>query len=410
MAAELVAGLRGGAAEREAAYTELFRLEAEHEAAGSAGLAGVAVACAVPLCEVMCKAVAQVSAAEYRRAAQVLTALSGVSPTLVGAECIKPTSKPNLFDVWAAPESALGVVLAKAPAELTLDDALTATSSQAPMIVHWSTSIGCDGPAQAAGMTADDVFAAGMPFWFMMPVAHESDDRNTVLVPLLLELLRKPESLPEFALAGILWSLGQGFVGRPAIAALAVQPEHDAIGVMMSIVRQTTPRDLISTAGYARRGAPIQVLANMKELCEAAQVGGLDLTPQLLSSGYIDALVGCYTAVEQVGEVSNCTGHQLHWGLELMKELEGEALGEIEDKFRAAKSALRFIIDHEVCHSAHQGRTTGAVGTILAAQLYGKDEDNSFGFKQADIDKCKCNTLRRVFFRSLKGSAGQTWS
>ena len=85
MAAELVAGLRGGAAEREAAYTELFRLEAEHEAAGSAGLAGVAVACAVPLCEVMCKAVAQVSAAEYRRAAQVLTALSGVCTPIFGA-------------------------------------------------------------------------------------------------------------------------------------------------------------------------------------------------------------------------------------------------------------------------------------------------------------------------------------
>ena len=40
-----------------------------------------------------------------------------------------------------------------------------------------------------------------------------------------------------------------------------------------------------------------------------------------------------------------------------------------------------------MCHSAQQGRTTGGVGTILAAQLYGKDEDNSFGFKQADIDK-----------------------
>ena len=94
-AAELVAQLRGAAAEREAAYARLLQLEAEHFNANGGSCADtptaeIAVACASPLCEVLCKAVAEVGVAEYHRAAQVLTALSGVDPARVGGECYKP--------------------------------------------------------------------------------------------------------------------------------------------------------------------------------------------------------------------------------------------------------------------------------------------------------------------------------
>ena len=112
-AAELVAQLRGAAAEREAAYARLLQLEAEHfnangGSSGSAAMGEIAVACASPLCEVLCKAVAEVDAAEYHRAAQVLIALSGAEPARVGGECIKP-DQCNLFKAWMAPDSALGV-------------------------------------------------------------------------------------------------------------------------------------------------------------------------------------------------------------------------------------------------------------------------------------------------------------
>ena len=110
-AAELVAQLRGAAPEREAAYARLLHLEAEHfnaNGAGSGSVVEIAVACASPLCEVLCKAVSEVGVAEYRRAAQVLTALSGVDPARVGGECWKPT-QCNIFKVWMAPDSALGV-------------------------------------------------------------------------------------------------------------------------------------------------------------------------------------------------------------------------------------------------------------------------------------------------------------
>ena len=112
MAADgLVAQLRGAAAEREAAYARLLQLEAEHFNAngGSSGSAvEIAVACASPLCEVLCKAVSEVDVAEWHRAAQVLTALDGVDPDRVGGECMKP-DQCNFFKAWMAPDSALGV-------------------------------------------------------------------------------------------------------------------------------------------------------------------------------------------------------------------------------------------------------------------------------------------------------------
>ena len=96
MATELVAKLHGGAAEREAAYTELFRREAENYAnsgSGSGSGSGadsafteIAVACASPLCEVLSKPVAEVSVAEYHRASQLLTALIGVDPVRRAAD------------------------------------------------------------------------------------------------------------------------------------------------------------------------------------------------------------------------------------------------------------------------------------------------------------------------------------
>lgn len=123
-AAQLVSLLDGGPAEREAAYTELLRLEAEHysgarDGAGSGvDVAEIAVACASPLCAVLYKDAVEVGAEEYRRACQVLTALSGVDPARVGGECTKP-DQPHLWKAWCSTQSALGVMLAKDPAELT---------------------------------------------------------------------------------------------------------------------------------------------------------------------------------------------------------------------------------------------------------------------------------------------------
>ena len=131
MASELIAGLRGGAAEREAAYAELLRREAAHNnasassgasasesgstAASASTFADIAVACTSPLCEVLCKGISEVNVEEYRRACQVLTALSGSDPARVGGECCK-LGQCNLWakdGVCMTADRARGISLAR---------------------------------------------------------------------------------------------------------------------------------------------------------------------------------------------------------------------------------------------------------------------------------------------------------
>jgi len=232
-AEELVALLRGGAAERESAIAELFRLEAEHNAGSSGGaesLAEIAVACASPLCEVLSRPVSEVDAEAYRRAALVLTAISGVDPARVGAEMFK-LEQCNLWG-WAAPDSALAVVLAKEPASLTPDDALVLAGVMAPLAIQWSTQESANSCAGVAGVAMADVLTAFLPLCFMVTTRTPSDDLNMALLPLLLELLEAPEQLQEFALVGVLCTLHISVQGRPAVAARALE-----LGILAALMR-----------------------------------------------------------------------------------------------------------------------------------------------------------------------------
>jgi hypothetical protein len=56
-----------------------------------------------------------------------------------------------------------------------------------------------------------------------------------------------------------------------------------------------------------------------------------------------------------------------------MKTMDGEALGQIEDKLRAIPSVLRYLIEcQQPNHLSDFGLASGTFVTILAAHLYGK--------------------------------------
>jgi len=116
-------------------------------------------------------------------------------------------------------------------------------------------------------------------------------------------------------------------------------------------------------------------------LVDSAQLGGVDLTADLLSCGAIDINVSSMIAVKEAG-ADSINSHVLNYGpLWLLKVLVGEALGQIEDKLRAElTSALRYIKDAKMTHCADCGMTSGVMGTVIAANLYGRDEENVFGF------------------------------
>ena len=65
----------------------------------------------------------------------------------------------------------------------------------------------------------------------------------------------------------------------------------------------------------------------------------------------------------------------------MLTALSGEALDQIEDKVRAIPSALHYCKDHpNICNTAEFGQTSGTYASTIAANLYGRDEDNTFGF------------------------------
>ena len=142
---------------------------------------------------------------------------------------------------------------------------------------------------------------------------------------------------------------------------------------------KVSPSELVQSAGFSRRphGA---ALAVMQALLAAAQGGGADLTTQLLSCGFIDTLMSALSAVEQVGadHVNGCA--VVLGALWLLWQMDGRAMPQIEDKLRAIPSALRYVKDSNISHMLAIGATASTIASIVAANLFGKDEENPFGF------------------------------
>ena len=383
----LCAQLREGtSAEREAVYVRLLELE---DAAVSGGAdpsdnqraAAVAVACVAPLCEVLCRDAAEIGVVEYRRVALVLCAIAGIDPASVGGEGNRP-GQCTVWSAWSAEASVLGAMLAKDPADLTLEDALTSGCAHAMVIATWATYRAIDAQLDCARIGAMDFIQSFNNSAFLCTIRCPDDERNLALAPLMLELLKEPEKLPQFALVGCIWQLACLPAGRPKVALKLL--EHDAVSVHMSVLRRVPPREQISTAGFSRGGHG-EVYHAMRDLLEPAQIGGADLTKTLLQCGFIDQLVAALSVVEKVG-AENSNGDVVFFLLWLLKLLDGEALEEIEEKLRAAKPALRFLTDAPITSMTEFGWTSSAFTKLIAANLFGKDEGNAFNFVQTDVD------------------------
>jgi hypothetical protein len=255
-------------------------------------------------------------------------------------------------------------VLAKDPASLSAKDALTVGWAYAPIPLQWSTSSGGGACLRAAGVGTVDFFGLWMPAGIVLNIRTPSDDRNLVLCPLFLELL-KAEKLPDFALHGVLFALNQAVVGRPAVVAKLL--DHDAFAVLMGILHQASPTELVATAGHLRRPHG-GVLIVMKHLVETAQSGSIDLSAQLLASGFIDTLMSALSAVQEVG-ADSVNGVVIVWSaLGLLALLDGKALPQIEDKLRGINTvrALRYAKGSNISGFVDFGMTAGTFATIVA--------------------------------------------
>jgi hypothetical protein len=215
-ATQLAAGLSGGAADREAAYSALFVLEAEHHELAATPksrrcrqIADIAVACTIPMCGVLTLPVAEVGVEEFRRASQLLVALSGVDPGRVGAETIRldvPAEErawkedaTAFVAVMESKESALGVIRAKDRAKLTADDALTVAIIYGVWPTQLATCTGSDALTDACGLTFDEWLGTSYRGCFLNFPSTVDLDFNLALAPFLMDLMKtEPGELPEF--------------------------------------------------------------------------------------------------------------------------------------------------------------------------------------------------------------------
>jgi hypothetical protein len=223
----------------------------------------------------------------------------------------------------------------------------------APVHVQWATPHGCDATTRYAGITTKEFLQMHIAACMASigGLALASDARNLALLPLLIEFLKAPESLPEFVLPGVLYATTHGFFSCPAAATKMVA--EGIIPVLMSVLRRSSPRELILADGFLRRPYGL-VLFTMSELVYSAQQAGMDLTEQLLAAGYIDIVIAALGAVEDVGD--DVGGTVVVWGLLLFFErLEGKALAQIEDKLRPKISSLRHLLAHDIGYISDWG-------------------------------------------------------
>lgn len=183
-----------------------------------------------------------------------------------------------------------------------------------------------------------------------------------------------------YAAGGALLALQYCLQDRPVVADNLL--ELDVISVLTDILSQVSPVDWVSSAGFARKGHG-QAFQVVTVLVDSAQAGGRDLTEQMLTSKHIERIVLALKAVQKIGADKVSGMVVINGPLWTLKSLYGEALGEIEDRLRACTEQLRYLKNSRIwIHEEGMGITSSVFATLVGANLYGKDEDNTFGFKR----------------------------
>ena len=139
-------------------------------------------------------------------------------------------------------------------------------------------------------------------------------------------------------------------LGRPAVGKRLY--ELEALDLAIEALQQTGPLQWVSASAFMEPGHCGMALSFIKDVVEGMMISGEDITPILVSSGYIDMLVSALKAVEQIGVDESCDTIFVYGVLQAMAQLnEGSCLPQIEDKFRKTEKALWVRIRREGRHS-----------------------------------------------------------
>ena len=199
----------------------------------------VATACVAPLVDaVLCADLSKVDVEEYQRASLLLGSLCWMDLD-VTAEFMRDG---RYTAAWRASGNAVNAVVAKDPAELTRDDAMTLICDNASTTVQWCQ--GFTNVCERAGLDiAGDWIAGWNTHHGLLPTRTPSDEMNQRVAVMYLDVCRDQAASPEVVASAM---LGQCWLvmARPAICITLV--EAGLLDVGMALLRQHSPVEWVN--------------------------------------------------------------------------------------------------------------------------------------------------------------------
>eukprot|EP01048_Picozoa_sp_COSAG05_P011560 COSAG05_NODE_1097_length_5894_cov_2.299741_4_plen_492_part_00 len=303
-------------------------------------------------------------------------------PLAVG--CVYHTPERSV-SAWAAPRSALGVVLSKEPPALTRQDVLVLACDALVHCVHWCK--GHSEVSQTAGLDEIDylfnIIFGACPH---MPTQAPTDVRNLKILALALQILREPEGVCGMEVAGVWALLFLVISQRPAVCREALRTGLSELA--MATLNKSTATEWVRY----RTDAGIQ--AGMVAVAFAQTVATKTVGYEELGAcGFVAATGLMLEELEQLGESQLAEANVatiVHAVCVVSPVFVDITLPEAAPILAILQglrpSALRFSLDHNLKHIGAIGLNLAPLMGLAAAVIYGKEEEGVFAFTQEIVD------------------------
>eukprot|EP01048_Picozoa_sp_COSAG05_P017397 COSAG05_NODE_2363_length_3174_cov_2.055935_3_plen_681_part_00 len=362
----------------------LDQLEAAALGGGDDAVA-VGLTCAPSLATMLCD---DIPVADFQRGALILGALCRLDRAVMArVNPFAPMLRATVagFAVWRNQQDL---------AARTLEDVYTLICAACCLPPWWSfgvTSIlaqdGCLFESEQDVMGGETAFVAvyGEPNQW-------SEEAVTRFFLLLLELLRdKPEMRPRqhldvFEASAWYWICAMS-IGRKGPSQALVRA-----GLMEFGVDQLDSRwSPIERVGLVHQ-TPGALLSALKDVFEnSEEPGRSEMLQHALDTGVIEMVICNIRTYEVLGRSATKLGSVMGnwyacWWFLTAVDMQAKAAEPVVTMLREVASAVRFALDHPLVQMAQLGFTTSCQGTMVAAEVFGRDEDRLFTFTQHDVD------------------------
>eukprot|EP01043_Picozoa_sp_COSAG02_P044547 COSAG02_NODE_3989_length_5943_cov_5.761636_7_plen_564_part_00 len=398
--AEAIATQLGGTkAERALAYGQLDELAARYRRDGAerkrlsawclltahAFDVGVALKCAEPLWQLLCRDADEVDRDEYMRVGLLCAALAHVDPLRIGSEFFLGWAPP-----WEAEGTVLSKILVKSGAKITSDDVLLVACQLACAPEAWQASL----MWHQLGIPEQDAFKFTMlkigraPYFRASPgdeLRTTGASRNARMVELAQALLQSDE-VPlgsEFVKPGLCLLIAWSTVGRPDVSKALI--ERGFLEWAVKTLSTVDPCHWVACSGQADSLA-CGIIWCLKDATTEARVLGVDLEDVALNNGIVDLCLNLLAAHETLGNRPDTNNGLLVYAMWMLSSLDYRRNRALTDKVRGRMAVLKYHCDHPTQHACRSNIGTGSWGAVVIANVSGREENERTALDQVSID------------------------